>query len=414
MAPTSRGVHDERRLKILLAHNFYGSAAPSGENQVFELERAMLARAGHDVRTYVRHSDEIRGAGGFGLVKGAVLTPWNPATARGVHRALAHFAADVVHVHNTFPLISPAIFSAVGTGAARVLTLHNYRLFCSSAIPLRDHRTCTECLDGRSVMPAVRHACYRGSRLATLPLALSVALHRALRTWERHVDAFITLTGFQRDLMIRAGLPAERVWVKPNFYPGAPVSTPWSQRRDCVVFAGRLSEEKGVALLIDAWGRWGAAAPELRIVGDGPLRKALEARASTGAGRITFLGQVPASASEEEIATAKLLVLPSICFEGFPMVLREAFAFGTPAAVSDLGPLPRIVQHGRTGLVFRSGDPAALLAAVRAAWEQDDLGRMSDLARREFEEKYAEAANHQQLVAIYERAMALQKDRLRS
>jgi glycosyltransferase involved in cell wall biosynthesis len=390
-------------LRILLVHNFYGSSAPSGENAVFELERDMLARHGHEVRTFVRHSDEIRAHGWAGLLRGAAATPWNPWAARAIRREVEAFRPDVVHAHNTFPLLSPAIFPAVGLRAARVLTLHNYRLFCAAGIPMRDGRTCTECLDRRSVYPALRYGCYRGSRAATLPLAANVALARALSLWERHVEAFVALTGFQRRLMVEAGLPAERVFVKPNFYPGSPEVVPWAQRRPCVVYAGRLSEEKGVRYLVDAWAAWGADAPELRVVGDGPLRGALQEEArATGADRITFLGQLPPEAAEREIATARLLVMPSISFEGFPLVLREAFAFGTPAAVSDMGALPDLVERGRAGVVFQPRDSASLLDGVRAAWSDPvGLEARSAVARRAFEAKYAEPENYRALIQIY-------------
>jgi glycosyltransferase involved in cell wall biosynthesis len=400
-------------VKILLVHNYYGSGAPSGENQVFELERALLERHGHDVQVFVAMSDRLRSRPVLGRIEGALVTPWSWRGARDVRREVARFAPDVVHTHNTFPLLSPAIFHAIGMRAARVLTLHNYRLYCAAAIPLRNGQPCTDCMERRSVLPALRHGCYRGSVLATAPLAASVALHRALGTWERQVEAFIALTEFQRELMVASGLPAERTCVKPNFYPGSPTPLEWSHRRECVVFAGRLSEEKGVAHLVDAWVAWGDSAPELRIIGDGPLRRSLEARASAaiGSGRIRFLGQIAPSEAEMEIANARLLVLPSVSFEGFPMVLREAFAFGTPAAVSGIGPLPRIVEHGRTGVVFRPADAAALLSEVRSVWNSAALERMSRAARREFELRYAEDANHEQLVAIYEKAIEVQKER---
>lgn len=401
-------------MKILLVHNYYGSSAPSGENQVFELERALLERHGHDVQICVARSDRLRARPVLGRLKGALATPWSWKGASVVRREVVRFAPDVVHTHNTFPLLSPAIFHAIGARAARVLTLHNYRLFCAAAIPLRKGQPCTECLDRRSVLPALRHGCYRGGLLATAPLAASVALHRALGTWERQVEAFVALTEFQRDLMVASGLPAERTWVKPNFYPGSPKPVEWSQRRDCAVFAGRLSEEKGVAHLVDAWVAWGDSAPELRILGDGPLRRSLEARASAagGSGRIRFLGQLAPPEAETEIAHARLLVLPSVWFEGFPMVLREAFAFGTPAAVSGIGPLPRIVQHGCTGVVFRPADAAALLSEVRSVWNGAALERMSGAARLEFELRYDEDANYEQLMAIYERAIEVQKERI--
>ena len=222
-------------LKILLAHNDYGSATPCGENQAFAAELALL--------------------------------------------------------------------HAIGPRAARVLTLHNYWLFCPAAIALRNDRVCTDCLNRRSSWPALRYGCYRNSRLATLPLAFSVGLRRMLGTWTRHVDAFIALTDFQRDRMIAAGLPAELVHVKPNFYPGNPTPVPWADRRLSVVFAGRLTAEKGVMALVRAWLLWGAAAPELQIVGDGELRGDLERLAATDpATPIRFLGALSSEAAQAEIA----------------------------------------------------------------------------------------------------------------
>ena len=398
-------------MKILQVHNFYGSSAPSGETTVLEAERALLERNGHEVALFSRHSDEIRGQGAWGTVKGAASTPWNPFSATAVRRAVERFRPDVVHVHNTFPLLSPAIFSAIGHRAARVLTLHNYRLYCPAAIPMRNGKVCTRCLDERRVWPALRNGCYRGSRLATLPLAASVALHRALGTWQRQMDAFIALTSFQKERMVHAGLPAERVHVKPNFFPGNPPVVPWQERRDAVVFAGRLSPEKGVECLVRAWRQWGREAPELRILGDGPLAGRLRRMAGDGA-PVRFLGQLGAEEAQAEIGRARLLVLPSECFEGFPMVIREAFALGTPVAVSDIGPLPSIVEEGKNGVVFRPGDAGSLLAAVRNAWaHQERLEAMGRGARATFEARYTEAVNYQQLMAIYEQAMAVNRER---
>ena len=250
-------------MRVLLVHNFYGSAAPSGENQVVEIERALLQSRGHEVVEFSRDSDELRSQGIWGAIKGAAATPWNPRSAQAICQTVANIRPDVVHVHNTFPLISPSIFHVLaGTGVGRVMTLHNYRLFCPAAIPMREGKICTDCMDQRSVLPALKHGCYRHSRLATLPLAMNVALHRGLGTWTHQVDAFIALSDFQRQRMVDAGLPAERVHVKPNFYPGSPRIVPWEQRKPYVVFAGRLTAEKGVATLMRAWQLWGADAPE--------------------------------------------------------------------------------------------------------------------------------------------------------
>lgn len=391
-------------MKVLLVHNFYGSAAPSGENQVLVSEQELISSRGHEVRLFTRHSDEIRARGSWGMLKGACATPWNPFMASVIRREVERFQPDVVHVHNTFPLISPGIFSAIGNRAARVLTLHNYRLLCPAAIPMRVGKVCTECIDTRSVLPALRSNCYRGSKFATAPLAMNVALHRFLGTWRNNVDAFIALSEFQRDRMASGGLPLEKIHVKPNFYPGLPSTVAWFERKPYVVFAGRLGAEKGVLSLLKAWQMWGESAPELRLVGDGELREEFE-RMSVGL-PVKFLGQVSSEEAQRQIAEAKLQILPSECFEGFPMVVREAFAFGTPAAVSNIGPLPCIVKHGASGLVFEPGNPDSLLQVVRSAWSKDGLlEQLAKGARREFLDKYTEEANYAQLMGIYEAAL---------
>jgi glycosyltransferase involved in cell wall biosynthesis len=390
-------------MKVLLAHCYYASGAPSGENRVVEAERRLLEAHGDQVFEFFRHNEELNANGVLGKLTAGLSAVWNPSAAGAIRRAATRLLPDVVHVHNTFPLLSPSIFRGVGRRAARVLTLHNYRIFCAAAAPMRDGKVCTLCLDGRSAAPAVRHACYRQSRVATLPVAASIALHRRLGTWANHVDAFIALSEFQRELMVRSGLPRERVHVKHNFVPGAPRPGEWSRRRG-VVFAGRLSAEKGVATLLQAWRLWGREAPELRIVGDGALRGDLES-AAEGL-NVRFLGELPPEATSQEIAQAHLLVLPSQSFETFGLVVAEAFSVGTPVAVSAIGALPSIVREGDNGVLFPPGDPASLLAAVRQAWQDEPLlKRLGAGGRRSFEALYTEEANYAALMRIYERAI---------
>lgn len=396
-------------MKVLIAHNLYRSTTPSGENAVRDAEQRLLSARGHDVGTFFRGSDEITRKGRLGTFQAALATPWNPYSTRAIRQRISEERPDIVHVHNTFPLISPSIFSAIGRRAARVLTLHNYRLFCPAAIPMREGRVCTECLDKRSSIPAVIHGCYRNSHAATLPLAFSVSLHRLLGTWINQVEAFICLSSFQKEIMVKAGLPRERVHVKANFYPGSPDVIDWSERKPYAVFAGRLTAEKGVVNLLRAWQSWGAGAPELRLVGDGELRSELE-RMAVGL-PVVFLGQLPSDLARVEIANARLQVLPSECFEGFPMVVCEAFAFGTPSAVSNLGPLPLIVEHRKSGIVFQPANPQSLLHEVRAAWESPGLlERLGQGARAEFESKYTEDASYDALMKIYQRAIEVSRN----
>lgn len=391
-------------MKILAIHNFYGSAAPSGENAVYEAERDLLRQHGHEVVEFTRHSDDIRTKGVLGAIQGALAVPWNPWMVRAMRREVERFRPDVVHAHNTFPLISPGVFHAIGRRCAKVLTLHNYRLFCPAAIPMRIGKVCTDCLDLRSAWPSIRHGCYRNSRIATLPLTLNVALHRALGTWQHEVDAFIALTEFQRTTMIAAGLPADKVHVKPNYFPGNPPVVPWTERGNYAVFAGRLSGEKGVHSLVKAWIAWGSDAPELRIVGEGPLRAALE-RTAAGSS-IRFLGQLPSDETIRQISNARLQLLPSEWFEGFPMVVREAFAVGTPAAVSNLGPLPSLVNHDNNGVVFEAANPQSLLTTVRNAWQTPGLLEQLGMgARKSFETLYTEDINYARLMDIYQAAI---------
>lgn len=394
-------------MKILLVHNFYGASAPSGENQVVEAERALLLSHNHEVEMFTRNSDEIRNQGKFGLIKGAAATPWNPWTAQSIRKLAKRFQPDIVHVHNTFPLISPSIFYAIGSRSTHVLTLHNYRLFCPAAIPMRNGKACTECLVRQTVWPGLHYGCYRNSRLATIPLALNIALHRWLKTWSKKVDVFITLSDFQRQQMINAGLPAKQIHIKPNYYPGTPNVIPLQQRQPCVLFAGRLTQEKGIRTLVQAWIQWGEQAPELRIAGNGPLREEMEIlAASKPSVPIKFLGHLSGEAAQSEIALARLLVLPSECFEGFPMVVREAFAFGTPVAVSDIGPLPSIVKNGINGVVFPPGVVNDLLHTIRKLWDAPvTLEKLAIGARDSYESKYTEDINYRILMNIYEKGM---------
>lgn len=375
---------------------------------MFSAEKSLLLNNKNTVNVLVRSNDEIKHSGITGKIIGALSTPWNPSMAVVARQEVLQNEPDVVHAHNTFPLISPAIFHAIGNRAARVLTLHNYRLFCPAAIPMRDGKVCTDCLDKRSPLPSMIHGCYRGSRIATAPLALSVGLHRVLGTWTKQVDAFICLSEFQRELMIAAGLPREKVHVKPNFYPGNPAVLPWSERKPYVVFVGRLTAEKGVINLLRAWQAWGAEAPELRLVGAGELRPELE-RMAEGL-PVRFLGQISAEQAQAEIANARLQILPSEWFETFGLVVVEAFAHGTPAAVSNIGPLPSIVEHGKSGIVFQPANPQSLLQEVRSTWETPGLlERLGKGARAEFESKYTEEANYATLMEIYRKAIEVSR-----
>ncbi|MFC1829080.1 glycosyltransferase family 4 protein [Thermodesulfobacteriota bacterium] len=402
-------------MKILLAHNFYGSSAPSGENTVFLAERDLLQNQKHQVIEYTRHSDEIRNREPIGTIQGALSTPWNPFSRQKIRQLLINEQPDVMHVHNTFPLLSPAIFHAsIDLRTATVLTLHNYRIFCAAGIPTRNNVPCIDCLDQQCTLPALKYGCYRNSKLATLPMAIMIELHRQIKTWHRDVDAFIALTEFQRNKLADAGLPLDRMHTKPHFYPDPPESLPWQEREPKVVFIGRLGPEKGLHVLIEAWNAWGDTAPPLELIGDGPERPKLKESVNQHRlrNKIHFSGQLPFPTVQEKLARARLLVLPTLCFEGFPMAIREAFALGVPVAASRLGSLPFLVEDGKNGVLFTPGDSADLYKKIKRLWDNSEkLEEMGRRARVEFEEKYTEQVNYDLLMDIYRTAIEVRRRR---
>lgn len=378
----------------------------------------MLRRFGHSIIEFCRYSDEIAGQGIWGKVRGALSTPWNPVSLSQMRQLILTEKPDILHAHNTFPLISPAIFRAArGTATATVLSLHNYRTVCASGMIFREGSVCTKCLDRRTVFPALRHGCYRANRLASLPLAAMIALHRKIGTWEQDVDAFIALTDFQKDLLGKNGLlPKEKIHVKPHFLADVRQPLAWPEREDCVIFVGRLGREKGVNFLVEAWQMWGAGAPRLKIIGDGPEKHNLE-RQITRANltQIEMLGSLTHQETMLHIAKAKLLVLPSIVIEGFPMVIRESFAFGVPTIVSNIGPLPTIITPDVNGVIFESGNSSSLYKKLIVLWrDQLKMEKMGIQARVEYDSKYSMDINYQKIMEIYRLALLVRSSSSRA
>jgi glycosyltransferase involved in cell wall biosynthesis len=400
-------------VKILLAHNFYGSTAPSGENIAFMAEADLLRNRGHSIIEFIRHSDELLQRGFTGKLKGALGTVWNPVSLRGLKIALNETKPDIVHVHNTFPLLSPSVFYATrDLNIPTVMTMHNYRIGCSAATAIRKDEPCTLCLDKKSVLPALRYGCYRDSRMATLPVSLMIALHSAKDTWKKNVDAFITLTDFQKEKMAQFGISQESLFVKPHFFENPPEFVPGQEREVKAVFIGRLYAAKGIHILVDSWKKWGKNAARLEIIGDGPMKSALmrTVETSEASGAISFLGNLPHADAMKRLSSAKLLILPSLCFEGFPMVIQEAYAFGVPVAASNIGALPHLIAENRTGTLFAPGNAESLLAAVQPLFADDrKLRAWSGKARQEFEAKYTAGKNYEILMSIYEAAAANRK-----
>jgi N-acetylglucosaminyldiphosphoundecaprenol N-acetyl-beta-D-mannosaminyltransferase len=241
-----------------------------------------------------------------------------------------------------------------------------------------------------------------------------IALHRRMKTWERHVDAFVALSGFQMNKMVEAGLPEANIHIKPPFYGNPPSPLAWEERESKVIFIGRLGTEKGIHVLLDAWRHWGNGAPQLEIVGDGPERLSLQKSVKENGieDKISFLGQLPFLEVQRRLRLARLLVLPSLCFEGFPMAIIEAFSLGVPVAVSDIGPLPNIVKNGESGILYEPGNALSLYHTMKEIWDRSDqLSSLGQGARQEFDKKYTADTNYENLMKIYGAAIENKQSR---
>ena len=388
--------------KVLLVHEYYRSSAPSGEDKVFDHERRLLKSKGIEIETVYFKNDLIGGENGFSVVKAALYTPWSPFGIKTIKNSIHSFQPQIVHFHNTFPLISPsAIWKAKSLGVAIVQTLHNFRHICAGALLLREGSTCTLCVD-RFPIHSLRFRCYRNSFVATLPLFFCIVLHRMINTWKSKVDAFIVLSEFNKKLFIKAGFPEEKIYIKPNFFYDA--DSYCSIKEPYWVFIGRLKEEKGVQFLPSVWQKLGQHAPRLHILGDGPLRNWLkqQIRKLGLQSKITLHGHVNSEIVNTFLQKASCLVFPSLCYEGFPLVIGEAFRAGVPVAVSNIGTPKDIVKDGFTGIHFKPGNVDDMVRKLRElAINSDRLRDMSRNARQEYEQQYTPSKNFSMLMKIY-------------
>jgi glycosyltransferase involved in cell wall biosynthesis len=385
-------------MDIVVAHNFYQQ--PGGEDQCVAAEIALLQAHGHTVIPYVAHNDQIHG---MSTTRVGLRAIWSRPAFDELRQLFRTRRPRLVHFHNTFPLISPAAYYAArAEGVPVVQTLHNFRLLCSNAVLYRDGAVCEICVGRRVAWPGVVHRCYHDSRIAAAAVAAVAATHRAIGTWSRMVDVYIALTEFGRQKFIAGGLPKDRIAIKPNFvFPDPGLGR---QAGGYAAYIGRLSAEKGVETLLEAW-RHLDGGVKLKIAGDGPMATMVRTAAAQDPA-IEWLGSIPPETVCRLIGDAAVVIVPSRCYEGFPRVIAETFAAGTPLIVPSFGAMARLVRDGDTGWFFRPADAADLAAKVRALLAHpQSASLMRRAARAEFEEKYTADANYRTLMNIYDMAL---------
>ena len=386
-------------LRVILAHNFYRE--PGGEDVVFRAEEALLSEAGHEVWTFTVDNADLdeRSA-----VRTACNTVWNRGTARRLGDMVRSMGADVVHFHNTFPLMSPSCHGAArSAGAAVVQTLHNYRLYCPAGTFLRSGEPCERCADTSWPWPSIRFGCYRGSRSASAATAAMLVVHRVLGTWHKDVDMFLALSEHGRRRFEGLGLSRERLRTKPNFV--APDPGPGSGEGEFVLFAGRLTEEKGVRTLLEAAEQIGGSL-RWKIMGQGPLEHLVRDVTMKNQG-LSWRGGRPHSEVLGEMGRALVVVVPSIWEEPFGRTVIEAFATGTPVIASRCGALPELVTDKVDGFLVPPGDAPAIVEAIRSLQSRPDrAAAMRVAARRTFEARFTQARNVKLLLGAYAEAIA--------
>lgn len=386
-------------MKILLLHNRY--QIPGGEDTAVRRESEMLRDSGVTVDLLEVDNDAIAGVGQ--KVKAALQVTYSLSGRHRVGDRIAQFRPDIVHVHNFFPVLTPSVYDACrDAGIPVVQTLHNYRLICPNALLFRDGKVCLECLGHSLPLPAIRHGCYRESRIGTAAIVTMIGVHRVRRTWAHRVSRFIALTEFSRNLIAdNAGISSEQITVKPNAVadPGTGDGS-----GGYALYVGRLSPEKGVDTLLEAAVKNGGFGIPLKIAGSGPLQQMVERACVPG--RIEYLGPQDSMAVRRLMQGSRVLLLPSLCYENLPMVVPEAFGTGLPIVASNLGAMKTLIHDCRNGLLAEPGNAPAFATAVRRIVAdtvfEADLRRQ---ARRTYDSKYRPDANVRLLLQIYEEAI---------
>lgn len=381
-----------RKKKVLIVHNYY--QIPGGEDSVVANEKKMLEEHGHKVILYSRNNGELKQMSMLQKFVLPITTIFNPRTYKEIKRIIKAENIDIVHVHNTLNLVSPAVYYAARAMKVPVVqTVHNFRLLCPGATFYRDGHICEDCVK-YGLWCAVKHKCYRESRVQTLACVLSTWFHRKTGIYGK--IKYICLTEFNKKKLLNLKqINPEKVFVKPNFVESKAGFVSEEKREDQFVFAGRLDKLKGVNILFEAWKSMGENAPKLVVCGTGPMEEWCKSFVQQNRVNIEMRGFVPNTEAQRLIANSKALVLPTQWYEGFPMSIVEAFSVGTPVVCSDLGNVGSIVEEGVTGCKFRSDSVDGLVLAVNRCHG------LHESTSREYQKRYTSENNYKTLVDIY-------------
>lgn len=387
------GYGDERKMRVLQIHNYY--QIPGGEDTVVMNERKLLEAHGHTVIQYSRNNSEIRKLSKLKKILLPFTTIFNPKTYCDIKKIIKMEKIDVVHVHNTLNLISPAVYYAAVFCKVPVLqTIHNFRLLCPGATFYRDGIICEDCVTS-GLTCAVKHGCYRGSKAQTLVCVVSTWIHRMTGIYGKL--NYVCLTDFTKEkLLTLKQINADQVYVKPNFTYDMHIQKKIS---DYYLFIGRIEEIKGIKILIEAFSQM----PEkkLHIAGTGTeLEKYRSLMEEKGYTNIRFLGFQESGALAKLLEGAKAVIVASQWYETFGLIVVEAFSARTPVIVGDIGNVAGLVDHSVNGLKFQYNDSEKLKEAV-CKFEYLDNAAMGENAYSKFKMYFSPEENYQKLMEMY-------------
>ncbi|MBT8062207.1 MAG: glycosyltransferase [Xanthomonadales bacterium] len=386
-------------MKIVMCHEYYQRRG--GEDEVFDLETALLRREGHEVIVRTAHNDEIRQRS---LLRTGLGALWNQRQYREFRDLVRQEKPDIVHFYNTFPLISPAaIHGAKSAGATVVQSLHNYRLMCVNASLFRELKPCENCVGSTVPLAGVKHGCYHDSRVQSAAVAAMLATHSLASTWTSKVDLFLLgSTEFALARFEKAGLDPTRIVLKPNFV--SPDPGIGDGAGGYALFVGRFDAEKGVEDLLRAW-KLHEPQRKLVIVGDGPLAE-LVAAATERLPNVEWLGRQTLEEMYETMKHAAFLVFPSRWYEAMPRTILDAFAVGTPVLASRVGVMQHLIREDQTGRFFEPGSARSLQRESERMFRQGEpLSAMRNAARRAYETSYTADQNYKLIIDAYRRAI---------
>ncbi len=390
-------------MRILLVHNKYKYRG--GEDSVFHAEHQLLQKAGHDVQTLLFDNRSIQ------TIKQKLTlgfkSLYNTQSKSQLGKVIADFNPQIIHIHNLFYIASPSIlYEAQKTSIPVVMTLHNYRLICSGALLFRDNRPCLSCINSDLPLKGIIYKCYNNSLIQSTQITLTTGIHKKLGTWKNHVDKFIALTEFAKSIFEKSSLNVsqDQLTIKPNFVEDYGISEEGA-RNDHYLFVGRLTEEKGINVVLNAFEN---STHRLEIVGDGPLKTLVEAK-STSHKNIIYHGLREKDFVIEKLKSCKALIFPSMWFEGLPIIILEAFSTGTPVIASDIDNINTIISNGNNGLHFKTGNHEDLLEKLSKFGDEKSHSNLYTNARNTYENLYHPDANYKKLMQIYNDAINAKK-----